>query len=81
MKINTEQIKALMAARPAVIPVKSLCDAAGVNYDNMRMRIKRGGSATDAEGLMLGAALLGALPGGWYVAFKTREEEKQNGCR
>ncbi len=42
MKISTDQLKSLMGARPSVVAVKSLCDYAGVNYDNIRMRLDKG---------------------------------------
>lgn len=57
MKISTSQLKSLMGAKPSVIAVKSLCDCAGVNYDNIRMRLKRGGSLTPDEEEALGEAL------------------------
>jgi hypothetical protein len=64
MKLSTEQIRALMRAKPAVIPLASLCEAAGVHYGNLYMRLYRGSNATDAEGEKLGNALVAALPAG-----------------
>jgi len=56
MNITTEQLKSLMGARPSVVAVKSLCDDTGVNYDNIRMRIKKG-QLTEAEEEALADAL------------------------
>ena len=69
MKITTDQLKSLMGARPSVIAVKSLCDHARVNYDNIRMRLKSGGSLTHDEELRLGCYLSSFLKEhlGWKV--------------
>lgn len=56
MNISTDQLKSLMGAKPSVVAVKSLCDAAGVNYDNIRMRLKKG-QLTEAEAEALADAL------------------------
>ena len=76
MTLTTEQIRALMSAKPRVIGLKPLCDAAGVPYDPLRVRLasknKKGeyiGSLKDGEGEALGKALADALPDGWTLIF------------
>ena len=69
MTLTTEQIRALMSAKPRVIGLKPLCDAAGVPYDPLRVRLASGGSLKKGEGWALGKALADALPDGWTLIF------------
>tara|TARA_R110000765_G_scaffold105434_1_gene195575 strand:+ start:780 stop:1025 length:246 start_codon:yes stop_codon:yes gene_type:complete len=68
MNLTTDQLRALMLAKPAVISLRSLCGAAGINYGNLYMRLYRGGDARQDESEKLGAALFSALPSGLFSA-------------
>lgn len=79
MNLTTEQIRALMIAKPAVISLRSLCAAAGVHYGNLYMRLRRGGDVRQEESEKLGAALFSALPSGLFsvvVSDPVIENEK-----
>lgn len=68
MSLSTKQVRQMIDARPCCHPLRPLCELAGIGYDALYMRLRRGGDVRPDEGEALGRALLASLPDG-FLAF------------